>query len=175
MRRRAEHCRTSDGSRSQVQKQPRDHLHRDVGPDVASQQMRDRARIALIGLLGFLALTAAGGGITLLAGVFTPPLEMLDGSIFSSYLVPGLALCVVVGGTAAWAVVLLWRRQTWSAFASLAAALAVIAFELVEMAVIGSPKGAPRTMQILYCGIGLAIAVLAIASRRSNGGANPRP
>ncbi len=57
-------------------------------------------RGALILLTGFLALSAVPGGITLLAGVYTPPVQQPKGSVFSSFIVPGLALLVVVGGTA---------------------------------------------------------------------------
>lgn len=125
--------------------------------------------MALLWLVGFLAVTAIGGGITLVAGVFTPPVEMLQGSVFRSYLIPGLALGVLVGGTAAAALIMLLRRHRWSAFAGLGAALAIVLFELIEIAVIGSPRGAPRNMQVLYLGVGVVIAVLAIASRTAKG------
>jgi hypothetical protein len=85
----------------------------------------------------------------LLAGVFTPPVEMLHGSAFDSFLVPGLALAGSVGGSAALALVMLLRRQRWAALASFSAAVAVVGFDIVEILVIGSPKGAPRNMQIL--------------------------
>jgi len=40
----------------------------------------------------FLALTAFAGGIGLIADLNAPSLEMLGGSLFHNYIVPGLAL-----------------------------------------------------------------------------------
>ena len=48
----------------------------------------------------FVALTAVFGGITVAAGVDKFPAGWLAGTVFSSYLVPGLILAVVVGGSA---------------------------------------------------------------------------
>ena len=129
--------------------------------------MKARFRIALLILLGFLSFTAIGGGVMLLAGVFTPQVEMLHGSAFESFVVPGLALAVLVGGTAAAAFVMIIRRNRWAELASLLAAVAILIFEAVEIAAIGSPKGPARNMQILYLAVGLVIAVLSIASRRA--------
>lgn len=128
--------------------------------------MNKLVRFLLLLLLGFLALTAIPGGIALLAGVFTPPVEMLRGSPFGSFLVPGLALAVLVGGSASVAFVMFFRRRRGAAIAGFAAAVAVIVFEFVEIATIGSPPGPARNMQILYLGIGLTIGLLALASRR---------
>jgi hypothetical protein len=48
----------------------------------------------------FVALTAVLGGVTVAAGVDKFPASWLAGTVFSSYLVPGLILAVVVGGSA---------------------------------------------------------------------------
>jgi hypothetical protein len=48
----------------------------------------------------FVALTAVFGGITVAAGMDKFPAGWLTGTVFSSYLVPGLILAVVVGGSA---------------------------------------------------------------------------
>ena len=48
----------------------------------------------------FVALTAVFGGITVAAGVDKFPPAWLTGTVFSSYLIPGLILAVVVGGSA---------------------------------------------------------------------------
>lgn len=67
-------------------------------------------RRILIALHGFLAITATGGGcgLGLLTGTGAPPVEMLAGSLFASYAIPGLALLVVVGGLASSAALLLY-------------------------------------------------------------------
>jgi hypothetical protein len=57
-------------------------------------------RVALITLSGFLGITAAGGGLGLLLGWITPGMDLLDGSPFSTYVIPGLMLLTVVGGSA---------------------------------------------------------------------------
>jgi len=60
-------------------------------------------RVALFKVDVFVALTAVGGGIALVAGLeggrFPP--EMLGETPFGSYVVPGLILAAVVGGSAA--------------------------------------------------------------------------
>ena len=48
----------------------------------------------------FVALTAVLGGITVAAGVDKFPAGWLAGTVFSSYLIPGLILSGVVGGSA---------------------------------------------------------------------------
>jgi len=57
-------------------------------------------RLVLIVMTTFLELTGFAGGIGLIADLNAPPLEMLEGSVFRNYIVPGLALFVIVGGTA---------------------------------------------------------------------------
>ena len=54
--------------------------------------------LLLIGLNAFLAVTAFVGGIGLLTGTIVPLPEMLQGSPFTSYTIPGLALLVLVSG-----------------------------------------------------------------------------
>ena len=46
----------------------------------------------LIILNGFLALTAIPGGFCLITGIAAPPKEVLNGSVFNDYTIPGLAL-----------------------------------------------------------------------------------
>ena len=119
-------------------------------------------RGALILLTGFLALSAVPGGITLLAGVYTPPVQQLRGSVFSSFLVPGLALLVVVGGTALLAFVLLLRRRPLGPVIAGLAGAFVMAFEFVEVLAIGSPPGPAFVMQALYFGIGLGLVCISL-------------
>jgi hypothetical protein len=120
------------------------------------------ARLVTIVLLGFLALTAIPGGITLVAGINTPPTDFLQGSPFGSFLIPGLALAVVVGGTAAVAAVLVLRRSRYARLACVAAALCILVFETVEVFVIGSPAGVARVLQAIYFATGGTIALLIV-------------
>ena len=121
-------------------------------------------RGALLALTGFLAVSAVPGGITLLAGVYTPPVQQLEGSVFSSFLVPGLALLVIVGGGALLAFVLLIRRRQLGSVMAGQAGSFVMAFEFVEVLAIGSPPGPAFVMQVLYFGIGVALVCLSLVS-----------
>ena len=117
--------------------------------------------VLLLILDAFLALTAAAGGIGLITGILAPGVQLLQGSPFSSYTIPGLALLVLVGGSALVATILLLRRQRWGALVSGFTAVMIIGFELVEVLVIGSEAGLARNLQIFYFTLGLVIAIIA--------------
>jgi hypothetical protein len=118
-------------------------------------------RIALIILDAFLALTAFAGGIGLLTGAAAPSTDLLKGSPFTSYVIPGLSLVVIVGGCALAAAILLLRRHPQAALVALASGVIIIGFEIVEVLVIGSDPGLARSLQIFYFTLGLLIAVIA--------------
>lgn len=134
---------------------------RDLGP---MTRPVTKLRGALILLAGFLALSAVPGGITLLAGVYAPPVQQLEGSVFSSFLVPGLVLLVAVGGSALLAFVLLIRGSRVGPVVAGLAGASVMTFEFVEVVVIGSPPGPAFVMQVLYFGIGLGLVCLSLSS-----------
>jgi hypothetical protein len=115
-------------------------------------------RITLIILNIFLALTALAGCIQLLEGTYAPSLEMLNGSIFRDYTIPGLSLGLIVGGSALFTVILLVRRNKFADLASIAAGMIIMFFEFVEVQIIGSPAGIARNLQIFYFGLGTLIA-----------------
>jgi hypothetical protein len=123
--------------------------------------LKSVARVLLIVLNAFLGVTAAAGGVALLTGEIAPPLELLEGSPFASYTVPGLALLVWVGGSALAATVLLLRYHPWGAAASALAGLIIMGFEIVEVWAVGSELGLARTLQLFYFTLGLLIAALA--------------
>jgi hypothetical protein len=131
---------------------------------------KDILRVLLIILAFFLSLTAFAGGIGLLANLNAPPVEMLKGSPFIDYTIPGLALFVLVGGGGLAGAILLLRRHPLSIPAAGAAGIMIIFFEIVEVLVIGSEPGVARTLQIFYFSLGLVIVLLAAAlwaSRRN--------
>jgi hypothetical protein len=115
-------------------------------------------RVALAILDGFLGVTAALGGICLLLRVpfVTPPTDLLAGSPFGSYTIPGLALLVLVGGGGLLATALVLRHSPWGATASILAGLMILAFEAVELAVIGFTG-----LLAFYLLLGLLILALA--------------
>jgi hypothetical protein len=120
------------------------------------------ARRLLIALDAFLAVTAVAGGIGLLTGILAAPLALLQGSPFGSYIIPGLALLVIVGGSALVATVLMIRRHALGAVLSGMAGAMIIGFEIVEVLVIGSEAGVARNLQIFYFAFGLAMAAVAL-------------
>ena len=120
--------------------------------------------VMLIVLTIFLALTAVLGGIVLLANVYAPPVEMLQGSIFKDFTIPGLSLAFIVGGSAVFAAVLLFRRSKFDILFATTAGIIIMFFEFVEMMIIGSPAGPARFMQIFYFGLGTLIVVAAMGT-----------
>jgi hypothetical protein len=121
-------------------------------------------RIILISLTGFLALTTFLGGIALIANWIAMPVEMLQGSPFSSYLFPGLSLSIIVGGSALVATILLIRKSKFGLLFATASGIIIMFFEFVEVLVIGSPAGVARTLQIIYFGLGTLITIAALGS-----------
>ena len=101
-------------------------------------------RSTLLVIEAFVAVTAFAGGLALTLGamipdlsmVITPPAEYLEGSPFSSYLVPGLVLALVLGGLNAIAFVLLLQRRPSALFAAATAGYAAIIWIFVQMMVI---------------------------------------
>lgn len=130
-------------------------------------------RTLLIVLTIFLALTAFGGGIQLLTGFYVPPVEMLAGSPFTDYTVPGLALGLIVGGSALFAAALLIRKSKFATLVSALAGVIIMTFEFVEVLAIGFPEGAAGFMQLLYFGLGVVLVTLSLGQwffeLRSNG------
>ena len=104
------------------------------------------------------------GGIALIAGINTPPPELLRGFFFGSYLIPGLSLILIVGGCALAAAILLLRRHTMGVLVALASGVIIIGFEIVEVVVIGSDPGVARSLQVFYSTLGMVIAVAAAAA-----------
>ena len=126
------------------------------------QTFRKLLYLILTLLTGFLSLTALGGGIALLFGFGAPPVDMLGGSPFKDYVVPGLALFVLVGGGGLLATVLLARRSKYGLLFATTSGIVILFFEFVEILVIGSPAGVARNLQIFYVGLGTLITIFAM-------------
>ena len=107
----------------------------------------------------FVAVTAiAGGGVLVLgalmpttATVFSPPDEYLLGTPFSSYLVPGLVLALVVGGLHTAAFILDLTRHPWRVLAAATAGFALLLWIFVQMIYIPF-----SFLQAVYFAAGLA-------------------
>ena len=90
---------------------------------------------ALAFIHGFVGFGAVAGGIGLLTGVM--PMEHLDGSRFSSFTLPGLALGVLVGGSSLFAAVNVWRHTDEALMASFVASLVLAGWFVVQLAEVG--------------------------------------
>ena len=121
-------------------------------------------RIALVVLEIFVALGAVAGGIGLLTGAIPVPLHALQGSPFVDFTVPALALMVIVGGSMFFAAATILTGREMGVLASAFAGLAMMIFEIVEVAVIDRTGGSALVfavvLQAFYFALGLAIVVL---------------
>jgi hypothetical protein len=122
-------------------------------------------RGAVIGLTAFIALTAIQGAIFVLPAMPRAALQQGVLALFPDYTIPALALGVLCGGAALLALVLvIWRPQVGALAAMLAGAF-MVAFELVEIVVVGftpaqSPDQWPAWLQVVYLAVGGALVIL---------------
>jgi hypothetical protein len=108
---------------------------------MSESSIRGIARIVLLVVLAFVAVTAFLGGFALVLGavvpslatVLSPPADYLSGTPFASYLLPGLVLGIVVGGTHAFAFVLEVRAHRWADLSAAVAAFAVLIWIFIQM------------------------------------------
>lgn len=103
--------------------------------------IRSVARTTLLVVTAFVALTAFLGGLALVLGatvpslatVLSPPVDYLAGTPFTSYLLPGLVLGIVVAGTHGLAFVLELKRHRWADLSAAVAAFAVLIWIFIQM------------------------------------------
>lgn len=113
----------------------------------------------LVVLLVFGAVSAFGGAVL---GIFFDgagvPLEHLAGTPFSSFVVPGLILGVVVGGTQLAAGVALLARNPWAPLMAAVAGFAMMIWIYTELAILGY-----SWLQSVYFGLGIVELILVLA------------
>ncbi|GAA4142528.1 hypothetical protein [Leifsonia shinshuensis] len=98
-------------------------------------------RVALSVLCAAVGVTAIAGGAALVVGATTsstlggavPDRAFLGGSPFPSYLVPGLLLALVVGGTQLAAAFLVWRASHTGTVAAAVAGFGLLIWIFVQM------------------------------------------
>jgi hypothetical protein len=120
-------------------------------------------RIGLLVLSGFVAISAIGGAIWV---VPTMPLEWIKAGPFTDWTIPAIALGAV-GVFAAAVFVALVVRPWLGALGSVAAGVAMIVFELVEIGVVGWTLSDPALegwfqawLQLVYLIVGSVQVVL---------------
>jgi hypothetical protein len=121
------------------------------------------ARVALLVLAGFVALTAIGGGIALAAGLEGErfPREWLEGSPFEDYRAPGLILAGAVGGSAGLAAVGLLVAGNIGAAVSIVAGVVLAGYVGAEIWMLKQPS-APTATEVLYLAVATAMVVLGV-------------
>jgi energy-converting hydrogenase Eha subunit B len=115
------------------------------------------ARIAIIVIQLVVMLNALGGGYYGLTGAEGVDPAWLEGSPFDSYVVPSLFLFVVIGGGMALASLVWIVHNRHAALLSLAMGLILIAWIVVQVAIIGYVSW----LQPASFVAGIAIALLA--------------
>ncbi|MCI0158995.1 hypothetical protein KNO15_20015 [Leifsonia shinshuensis] len=121
--------------------------------------MKRWIRITLTVLTSMVGITAIAGGVALVIGAATsstaggavPDSSYLGGSPFPSYIVPGLVLAVIVGGTHVLAAVLAGRGSPAGPFTAAVAGFGLLIWIFVQMMFI--PFSA---LQAIYFAAGLA-------------------
>jgi hypothetical protein len=96
-----------------------------------------RGLIALIVLVGAMAFVC---GIGLIINGLGMPEAELDGTPFSSYLIPGLVLCLVVGGSLLGAACLAHRQSPLASLATLGAGCVLLGWIIVEAVLINAGR-----------------------------------
>lgn len=122
-------------------------------------------RCAIAALAAFMALTAIQGAIFV---VPTMPRSVLHNGVlalFPDYTIPALALGVFCGGAALVTLVAVFARPQLGALAAMVAGVFMIAFELLEILVVGftpmqTPDQFPAWLQVMYLAVGGALVVL---------------
>ena len=123
----------------------------------------------------FVALTAVFGGITVAAGVDKFPAGWLAGTVFSSYLVPGLILAVVVGGSASVAAVATSRSREAGALSSMLAGAILLGWLVGERLILPPAAFPPQFwwLEAIYVAAGLMMVVPAVMVRWANKSLRP--
>ncbi len=111
--------------------------------------------------------TAVGGGIALMTGLEGDrfPLELLQGTPFSSYVIPGLILTVAVGGSATVAAALLLRNPGIGALASVLAGIVLMGWIMGEVLILNQ-TAARSWVEAIYFAVGLTMVGLGLVASR---------
>jgi len=127
---------------------------------MATPLLRNAAFWGAIILAAFNTLSAVAGGVGMLAtnGLGMPE-SSLDGSPFSSFLVPALVLIVIVGGTQAIAAGLLIARRESALLWSAVAGIGMLIWIFIETIVIRGGSW----LQVLYFTTGTAQIAVVLA------------
>jgi hypothetical protein len=108
---------------------------------------------------GLISGTAIAGGVSMFGGSdeYGFPSSWLEGTIFSSYLIPSLALGVLVGGSCLAASITNFSHKKITLPLSIIAGIMLCCFVLVETIVLKNVQARPIGLEIFYFFWGMAI------------------
>jgi hypothetical protein len=116
------------------------------------------ARRVLLGLLYFGAISAVAGAILgVAANGAGVPLVYLQGTPFTSFVIPGLILGLVVGGTQGLAAIIVHRRHSYGPLAAAVAGFGMTIWIFVEVVIIGY-----SWLQAVYLALGIGELALVL-------------
>ena len=104
-------------------------------------------------LLAAVAVFNIAEGILVLTRVRTPAVYY-QGTLFADAPIPMLLVAIVVGGSSLLAAVTVFTRHAWGVFLAAAAGLIIVAWELIQIVVVGQ-------FSSIFVYLGLALSGLA--------------
>lgn len=115
-------------------------------------------------LIGFQGLSGLLGGLGLIANptgeVMGIPIKWLEGTIFNSYIIPGVILFIALGLLPLVVYVGLWKEKNWAIIGSLITGFGLMIWIAVEIYMIGYISNPP--LQLIYGVIGVLITILSL-------------
>jgi peptidoglycan/LPS O-acetylase OafA/YrhL len=126
-------------------------------------------RIAIGLLAGFVTLSAVGGGVVMLTGLDSFPLDWLEGTTFPSYTLPAHVLAIIVGGTALIALVATLRDNPLSGSFAVIAGFILMGFITIEVLILEQQPPGPTPTEIFYFVIGAILFLLGMGLVRLRG------
>lgn len=118
----------------------------------------------LIGLLLFQGISGLSGGIGLILDTsgesLQIPLIWLEGSIFNSYLIPGIILFFVLGVFPLIVLYGIQKKKVWAWNTSIIIAMGLIVWIIVEIIIIGYQASPP--LQLIYGILGILILLVTL-------------
>ncbi len=130
--------------------------------DVRTSIVDRREWDALAILHGIVGIGAVGGGLALMTGRSGMPDRYLKGSSFDSFMIPGLALTILVGGSSVLAAAAIWRRRGRALGLSFLASAILAGWFIVQIAEVGMISWLqPAFIGALVAQVALAVLVRA--------------
>ncbi len=135
---------------------------------------RPRRHMGLMALLGFLSMTALGGGAALFirpdGGLLGMGTGQLATNVFPDFRWPGVILFSVFGIGSAMALILLVRRSAIAGRSAMAVGAAQVVWIIVQVVMIKDPS----VLQAVFLAVGIVITALAARANGSRNGTDGR-